>query len=129
MIMYHKESTLLKVNEVRRDLFARKTSLWKIFHQHRMLFSNTQGGLSIKVAFGIQVSIKSKMFLHVKAGASWTKNKNTWKPVWITIHEAARSCNELIRCGCRSKRGCSSHYICIKSGLACIDLCNCTCEF
>ena len=70
VILYHKESTLLTVNKKLIDIFfVRKTSLWKIFHQHRMLFSSTQGGLSIKVAFGIQVSIQSKIFLHLKAGA------------------------------------------------------------
>ena len=77
--------------------FARKTGLWKIFHQHRMLFSSTQGGISIKVAFGIQISIQSKVFLHLKAGAG-QKDKNTWKPVWITIPEVARACSELIGC-------------------------------
>ena len=69
VISYHKESTLLTVNEACRHIFARTTSLCKIFHQHRMLFSSTQGGLFIKVGFGKQVSIQSKMFLHLMAGA------------------------------------------------------------
>ena len=43
-------------------------------------------------------------------GWGWTKEVN-WKPVWLTIPEAARACSELIiiKCGCKSNQGCMYH--------------------
>ena len=38
----------------------------------------------------------------------WRKQENSWKPIWMTLPEAASTCNELIRCGCKSTRGCST---------------------
>ena len=68
--------------------FARQTSLWKIFHQHRILFSSTQGGLSIKehLEYGSAFNPKCS---YTAEGWGWTKDENTGKPVWITIPEAA----------------------------------------
>ena len=97
MILYHKESTLLIVNEARRHLFCKKNkSLENLPPTQDALLQHTRRTI-YQVAFGIQVSIQSKMFLHLKAGAG-QKDKNIWKPVWITIPEVARACSELIRC-------------------------------
>ncbi len=50
----------------------------------------------------------------------WTKNNDHgWVPVWMTIPEEARACSELIKCGCKSNRGCTTCK-CIKAGLSCI---------
>ena len=50
-----------------------------------------------------------------------------WLPIWMTIPEAALTCSELIKCGCKSSRGCTSCK-CIKTGLRCTNLCTCHCE-
>ena len=44
------------------------------------------------------------------------------------IPEAARVCTELIKCGCKSEKGCSTCCKYIKAGLTCTDLCNRRCE-
>ena len=44
-----------------------------------------------------------------------------------TIPDATRACSELIKCNCKSPRGCN-RCKCVKAGLTCTDLCNCTCE-
>ena len=58
----------------------------------------------------------------------WKKEDNSWKPVRMTIAEAAKACSELVKCGCKSQRGCASHCVCMKAGLSCTDLCDCRCE-
>ena len=40
-------------------------------------------------------------------GWGWTEEVNSWKPVWMTIPEAASACSELIKCGCKSNQGCT----------------------
>ena len=35
----------------------------------------------------------------------------------MTIAEAAKACSELVKCGCKSQRGCASHSVCMKAGL------------
>ena len=59
---------------------------------------------------------------------AWIKDRGgSLVPVWMTIPEAARACSELIKCGCKFSRGCTSCR-CIKAGLSCTDLCTCKCE-
>ena len=36
---------------------------------------------------------------------SWANDPSGWQPIWTTLHEASKSCRELIHCRC--KRGCT----------------------
>ena len=50
-----------------------------------------------------------------------------WKglsPVWMTVAEAAKSCQELVKCGC--KKVCSGRCKCKKGGFKCTELCQCS---
>ena len=60
-------------------------------------------------------------------GWGWSDDLGSLSVVWMTIAEAARACSELIKCCCKSPRGCTTCK-CIKAGLSCTDLCNCNCE-
>ena len=52
----------------------------------------------------------------------WTDDGQCgWLPIWMTISEAARTCSELIKCGCKFRRGCTSCKY-IKTGLCCTNL-------
>lgn len=57
----------------------------------------------------------------------WSLHAGQWEPLWMTLPEAAKACTQLIKCGCKSERGCRICK-CIKSGLNCTDLCSCNCE-
>ena len=58
-------------------------------------------------------------------GGGWTMRDNKWSPVWMTLPEAAKTCTELIKCGCKSERGCRTCE-CAKLEFACTALCSCT---
>jgi len=45
-------------------------------------------------------------------GWDWCEMDATWKPVWMTLPEAAKACLELLKCGC--KQGCTGRCKCRK---------------
>ena len=127
VILYHKGSTLLSVNEARRHLFCKKNKTLENLPptQNALLQHAKRAVFQCSIWVTSQDTIQN---VPTPEGWGWTKQDDAWSPVWITIPEAARACNELIKCGCKSKRGCTSRCKCNKAGLACTDLCNCTCE-
>ena len=55
----------------------------------------------------------------------WQKIEDTWKPVWMTIPEVSKACQELIKCS--QKQECT-RCKCVKYGLECTPLCKCKCN-
>ena len=51
--------------------------------------------------------------------------KDMWEPLWMTIPQALQSCQELLKCGCKSERGCAGRCKCIKAEISCTALFNC----
>ena len=41
-------------------------------------------------------------------GGRWDNKILSWTPVWTTLPHASKACTELIKCGCKSKNGCSA---------------------
>ena len=48
-----------------------------------------------------------------------------WDTLWTTIPQASQSCQELLRCGCKSERGCTGRCKCVRAELPCTALCHC----
>ena len=40
-------------------------------------------------------------------GWSLSEDGHSWMPVWNTLPTASKACSELVKCGCKSKNGCS----------------------
>ena len=53
----------------------------------------------------------------------WVENEGQFEPLWTTLPEAAKSCYELISCGC--KKGYRGRCKCKKAALKCTGLCYC----
>ena len=127
MVLYHKSSSLTTVNEARRELFCKKSkSLENIPPTQDALFQHTKRAIIQSNIW--TTSLSSIQNIPSPREWGWKKEDNSWKPVWMTIEEAAKACSELIKCGCKSQRGCASHCVCMKAGLSCTDLCDCRCE-
>lgn len=73
---------------------------------------------------------KSEQNLPTPEGWGWTfsKDSQSWTPVWITRPVASKACSELVKCGCKSKSGCSTRCVCKKAKWKCTELCSCNCE-
>ena len=54
----------------------------------------------------------------------WQMVDGSWRPLWMTIPDAASCCPELKRCGC--KTGCMTKRCkCVKDNIPCTALCSC----
>jgi hypothetical protein len=123
VLLYDRTSFEATADSARRHLFTTKarsidaippTSAALLQHAKRAIY---QGGH----VWG-QAHIRAP---DVPSPESWGWKKNTsggWEPLWTLLPEAAVSCSELLRCGC--KKGCMGLCKCVKADLKCTSLCN-----
>ena len=132
VIMYDKTSSLESVNECRRALFCQKgksmenippTQAALLQHSRRAIY---QAGIWA-TADQAQDDLPSPELW------GWTKSSGTWKPYWTSLQHVSKACRELIRCGCKTKEGCTpvaAKCSCLKNGpgWTCTELCSCHCK-
>ena len=123
-LMYDRNTSCEKVNDLRKDLFPRKVQMMQnlpptqaalIQHTNRSIY---------------QASIWSTSLLSIQNipepdNFGWTFCNNKWEPLWTTLPEAAKSCRQLIRCGCRASPLCSRRCKCQTTGLKCTAVFQC----
>ena len=111
-IMYDSTSTCAKVNEARKDLFTRKgreidaippTADSLLQHTKRSMYQAGHcWGKSLVPSY--QSPCPSKW--------RWVKDTGqTWEPLLMTIPHASQSYQELLKCGCKSEKGCSGRPV------------------
>ena len=123
VLMYDRTSDIMEVNEARKQLFA---------HKGRTLenIPRTQAALKQHIKRACyqaniwNQSLISEPELLNPSDSGWTKDTSGWQPLWTTLPEAAKSCQELIHCGC--KKLCTGHCKCKKAALKCTALCWCS---
>ena len=128
VVIYDKTSNLEFVNEARKELFCQKNRTMEAIPP-------TQDALlqhCRRVAYqaGIwNTSNKAQQDLPSPEGYGWKLSEECkWAPVWITLPVASKACTELVKCGCKSSRGCGGRCACKKAQWKCTELCSCNCE-
>ena len=59
------------------------------------------------------ISNKAQQKLPSPEGYGWKLSKECkWSPVWITLPVASKACTKLVKCGCKSSRGCGGRCSC-----------------
>lgn len=53
----------------------------------------------------------------------WITSEEQYDILWMTRPEAAKICQELIRCRCNIEKGCRVLCKCVKASLKCTALC------
>lgn len=123
VVMYLRTSTLSRVNEARKELFTQcartidnvpPTQAAVLQHVKRAVY---QAGYVWAKALEAAPDLPSPGLW------GWQATPSGWRPFWSDIPEAAISCHELVRCGC--KKGCKRQCKCRSSNLQCTELCNC----
>ena len=130
VVMYDRTSQLSTVDEARRALFC---------HRDRIMMEAlppTQGALlqhSNRAVY--QASIWNTADQHQQQspypeGWGWTlcKDSKTWFPFWTTLPMASEVCSELVKCACKSVKGCGNNCSCKKAGWPCTRRCKCHCK-
>ena len=123
MLMYDRTSESMEVNDARKQLFSQKSrSLENIPPKQAALKQHIN-----RTCFQANIWNQSMVLdpeMPEPSDWGWTKESTGWQPLWTTIPEAAKSCNELIRCNCQ--KGCIGRCSCVKAALKCTDLCFCS---
>ena len=112
---------VLDVNQARKKLFAKTSSVKRIPPTHAALEQHVKGA----VFQGGHVWGKSLVpdpVLPSPSSWGWIKtNAGLYESHWTTLQEASKTCYDLICCGC--KKGCQTNCKCKKVGLQCTVLC------
>ena len=129
IIMYDKSSGLQSVNEARKELFCKKSrTMENIPPTQEALLQHTK---RVSYQSGIWATCENAQQQTPTAeGCGWTLDLETrsWRPVWSNLPMAAKACNELVKCGCQSTRGCGSSCSCKRARWRCTELCSCRCD-
>ena len=99
-----------------------KADLWNQFRLHTLVHHDRRAVYQGSLCWG-QV-LQAQPQLPCPSEWGWEKTSECqFKPIWTTLPEAAKICNELIRCGCTKR--CTGRCRCKKSALPCTSLCSC----
>ena len=95
------------------------------FHPQLTSFFSTRRGPCTRL-----VTVGANPWCHrissrARVSGGWVKDTGqTWEPLWMTIPHASQSCQELLKCGCKSEKGCSGRCKCVRAELPCTALIN-----
>ena len=125
VIMYDRTSTCTSVNTARKDLFTRKgreidnippTADALLQHAKRTMFQSGH-------CWGNCLEVSPQRPSPSEWG--WVRYcTQAWEPLWSTIPVASQTCQELLKCGCKSEKGCTGRCKCVRAELPCTALCN-----
>ena len=130
VFLYDKTSQLSSVDEAHRELFC---------HRDKMMMEAlppTQGALlqhSNRAVYQASVwttADQPQQQAPSPEGWGWTLDKDSkaWLPFWTTLPIASEACSQLVKCACKSARGCGTRCGCRKGGWQCTRRCKCSCE-
>ena len=129
IVMYDKTSSLECVDEARKEIFCQKgKTMERLPPTQDALLQHLK-----RVAYQAGVwctSEQSEQHTPPPEGWGWTleEDSQSWVPVWNTLPMASKACSELVKCSCKSQRGCGARCACRKANWKCTELCSCHCE-
>ena len=129
VVLYDKTSSLESVDEARRELFCQKNrTMENIPPTQDTLLQHSK-----RVAYQAGIWTTSELAQQqtpTPDGHGWTLDRNSpsWLPVWSTLPLSAKACSELVKCSCKSVKGCGARCSCKKAKWKCTELCRCKCE-
>lgn len=125
--MYDKSSDIVRVNELRLDLFARKQRAYESIPptQDALLQHAKRAAFEAGCVWS-QATVCRPQYLN-PCDWGWTKFDEGWKVRWTTLQPIAKCCEQLTKCGCNTE--CHGKCKCYKFGLSCTALCRCVCQY
>lgn len=124
ILLYNKTSDLTQINMARKQMFTNGRQIDAIPPTHDALIQHTkraiyQGGYIWMQSLQTYPTIPSPSLW------GWTRQDENmmWQPIWTTLPEASKSCQELLKCGCKQR--CAGRCKCVKAKLNCTALCKC----
>ena len=128
VVVYNKTCHLESVDETRMELFChRNRTIENLSPTRAALFQH-----SLRSIYQASIWTSSEIPRQEKPspeswGWSWDESTKAWTPVWTTLPVASQACLELVKCSCKSIKGCGTRCSCKKANWTCTELCKCNC--
>ena len=115
ILLYDRTSSLTKVNEVRQELFSKKSrSLESIPPNKAELVQNARRAV-YQGGYMMAQTLLPRQLLPCPSDWGWYHDGISWVPLWTTLLQAKDTCYEMIKCGC--KTACRGGCKCMKAKL------------
>ena len=128
ILLYSKSSNVELLDEARMELFCRDNKTMESIPPT----SNALLQHAKRVAYQASVWARSEITQQRRPtpeswGWTWDECSRKWVPVWTTQPIASKACQELVKCSCKSNKGCGARCSCKKANWSCTELCQCNC--
>ena len=121
ILLYDKTSESFDINEARQLLFTRKgRQMMSLPPTQAALRQHTKRAV-LQGGYHWGLSMVKNRTLPSPADWGW-ECQGKWQPVWTDLSHASASCQELLKCRCRSR---CFDCVCAKSQLKCTVYCSC----
>jgi len=128
ILLYNKSSTLESVDEARMELFCRENRLMEnIPPTSDALLQHARRATYQASVWASSHNVQQNRPTPESWGWKWDEHSKEWTPVWTTLPMASSACMDLVKCSCKSEKGCGTRCGCRKANLSCTDLCKCNC--
>ena len=126
IIMYDRTNSCNRVDDARRELFTQKgRSIEMIPPTYAALYQHAKRA-AYQAGHCWGQALLCAPELPGPSLWGWVKiSSQPWETVWTTLPEASKSCQELLKCGCKVERGCTTTCKCVKAEMACTTYCKC----
>ena len=116
VLLYDRTSPCKTVNDACKDLFTRKgRDMDHISPTGDALCQRAKRAAFLAGhCWGKCLEVSPQLLSPSEWG--WVRGSTQrWEPLWTTIRQASESCQELLKCGCKSERGCAGRCKCIRA--------------
>jgi len=128
IVLYCKNSNIEIVDEARMELFCKDNKAMENIPptSDALLQHAKRAAYQASVWTSSQDCQQNRPKLE-SWGWTWDECSKEWQPVWINQPIASNSCLELIKCACKSEKGCGARCGCKRANFSCTELCKCHC--
>ena len=123
VLLYDRTSSSSSVNEARKQLFTRKARNFDALPPTRDSLLEHVKRTAYQAGHIWGQALVPNPPIPSPQDWGWILESGEWRPFWTTLSEITKSCEELVKCGC--KKGCRGGCGCQKVSLRCTAMCKC----
>ena len=125
--LYSRNSKLTCVNEARQDIFCHKSqNMESLPPTENALLQHTKCNIFQSGIWSL--SLENNPVIPDPQSFGWNLDCNAmFAPVWLTISELSKCCQNLLKCACKSTKLNCQNCTCGKANIDCSLLCQCHC--
>jgi hypothetical protein len=123
ILLYDRTSDVETLNAARKQMFTKKTRTLENIPPTSNAFLQHVKRCVLQAINCWSHSLETQMPVINPAEWGWSKDGDKWLPVWMTIPQVSKICQELLHCSC--KKACTARCKCFKANLPCTSLCQC----